>query len=488
MPTEIDEDVIEAEIDTEDDNDNEEMDDADVHAIPAVKVEVDDDEGDDDDDVMEEEDAVVAVDLEMEVDDDDDVPNDDDDDVGNDDDEEVVAAVVVAEEDDDVDDDDDVDSIAVEPAAVVETPKRNASPSKSSTTPAPTNASSRQQNSLTNDSKMIANNQKNRPNADTYNGDAKATVVDKVDEIMKSLPAKKVVAARDARAMLRDTVSSLPLSIADTQLRSFGQLFITTMPSIPSSSKLPTTPNPQVAMLSKNPFHTATALYPVGFSCDRYEQSPVHGRILKMRCAILDGRSIKANQKLGGFPVQNDLPDGPVFRIMWGRGIDEDTITIPTTSTVNNETVEYSFDPFMQSKPIVSTGSTENDKVLVDAIKATKRSSIIPKVGMRVKVVGDKDTYFSGTITTLKEETPAATTTASVANGKKKKKRYQVKIHYDDGITEEMTFPDPDIELMLPGKEIEKFEIFNFVVKRSMGMTYHSLDLYSYHYVCRNRN
>lgn len=453
MPTEIDEDIIiEAEIDTDDDgDDDEDIDDADVNAIPAVNAEVDDNGGDD-----EEEEAVVAVDVEMEVDGDEDDHKDGDDE-DDDDDDEVLAAVVVAEDDDDVDE--DSNSVAVEPAAaiatVAETPKRKPTPVKSSTSPKrkpashsskqpPTNASLKQ-NHTSNETKKVVSNKKKRPNAGTSNGDVTATVVDKVDEIMKSLPAKKLVAARDARAMLRDTVSSLPLSIADIQVRSFGQICIQSMPSIPSSK-----PNPQVALLSNNPFHTATALYPVGFSCDRYEQSPVHGRILKMRCTILDGRSIKANQKLGGFPVQNDLPDGPVFRIMWGRGIDEDSITMPSVNhKINSSVVEYTFDPYTQSKPIVSTGSTKNDELIVHAIKTTKRSTIAPKVGMRVKVLCDKDTSFPGTIITVNESKPV------IANGKKKRKRYQVKIHYDDGITEEMTFPDPDIELLLPGTENE---------------------------------
>jgi hypothetical protein len=456
MPTEIDEDVIEAEIDVdEDSNGDDDIDGVDVSAIPAAHAEVEDHESDDE----AEEEAIVAVDVEMEVDDDDnDSKEREDDDEG----EEVLAAVVVAEDDDDNDDVDvDSNSVAAEPAAAIAavavTPKRKASsPAKPSPSPKrkstsnssnnkqpPTNASS-QQNAATMDTKKVVNIKKKRPNTGTANGESKATVVDKVDEIMKTLPTKKVVAARDARAMLRDTVSSLPLSIAEFQVRSFGQLCIQSMPLILPSK--PTTPNPQGALLSKNPFHTATALYPVGFSCDRYEQSPVHGRILKMRCTILDGRSVKANQKLGGFPVQNDLPDGPLFRIMWGRGIDEDSITTATTSTMDHKTMEYTFDPFMQSKPIVSTGSTSNDKLIMDAIKTTKRSSIIPKVGMRVKVLADKDVYFPGTITTVNEVEP------TVTNGKKKRKRYQVKIQYDDGIHEEMTFPDPDIDLLLPGK------------------------------------
>ena len=470
MPTEIDEDVIEAEIDTdEDDEGDDDIDDIDVNAVTAVNADIDDDEEEE-----EEEEVVVAEDVEMEVDDEN-VEKDGD----EDDDEEVLAAVVVADDDDDDDDQGDVDinSVAVESAAVVatvaETPKRRAStPAKSSTSPKrkpashankqpPANAPSKQ-HGTTNATKKVVNNNKKRPNSGTANGEAKATVVKQVDEIMKSLPAKKVVAARDARAMLRDTASSLPLSIADIQVRSFGQLCIQSMPVIASSK--PSPPNPQLALLSNHPFHTATTLYPVGFSCDRYELSPVHGRILKMRCTILDGRSIKANQKSGGFPVQNDLPDGPVFRIMWGRGVDDDSITTTmpaVNSKTNNMKVEYTFDPYTQSKPIVSTGSTKNDALIVDAIKSTKRLTIAPKVGMRVKVLCDKDIYFPGTITTVNESKPVMT------NGKKKRKRYQVKIHYDDGITEEMTFPDPDIELLIPGISLDLF----FFVSKTDSLT-----------------
>lgn len=469
MPTEIDDDVVEAEIETDDDGDEEDMDDDDdddLKAIPAVNAVVEENEDDDLDDEDEEE-AVIAEDVEMDVDDDDD---DDDDKDADEDDEEVLAAVVVAEDDDDDDDDEnaDSDSVIVEPAAAVatvaETLKRTTNaPTKLSTSPKrkPVSNSSKQspnnvspkQNVATNDTKKAVNNKKKRPNAVTSNGTAKSAVADKVDEFMKSLPAKKVVAARDARAMLHGTVSSLPLSIGDIHIRSFGKLCIQAMPSTSSPSK-PSTPGPQVAMLlAKNPFHTATALYPIGFSCDRYELSPVYGRILKMRCTILDGRSIKASQKLGGFPVQNDLPDGPVFRIMWGRGIDEDSTTGTSTPSLYPKTgidkIEYSFDPYTQSKPIVSTGSTKHDALIMDAVKATKRTSIIPKVGMRVKVLCDKDIFFPGTITTVNESIPV------VSNGKKKRKRYNVTIHYDDGIKEEMTFPDPDIELLLPGKELK---------------------------------
>jgi F/Y-rich N-terminus len=234
-------------------------------------------------------------------------------------------------------------------------------------------------------------------------------------------------------------------------------LCIQSMPS--TSSSKPSTLGPQVAILAKNPFHTSTALYPIGFSCDRYELSPVHGRIMKMRCTILDGRSIKASQKLGGFPVQSDLPDGPVFRIMWGRGVDEDSVAATSTPDFNpktsNDKVEYSFDPYTQSKPIVATGSTKHDALIMDAVKATKRASVIPKVGMRVKVLCDKDIFFPGTITSVNESNPV------VANGKKKRKRYHITINYDDGIKEDMTFPDPDIELLLPGKELNAAHILH---------------------------
>jgi hypothetical protein len=228
--------------------------------------------------------------------------------------------------------------------------------------------------------------------------------------------------------MLQETVPTLPVPVAETQVRSFGRLCLQ---SIPSS-----TPKLVQDKDKSSKFNTMSALYPIGFSCDRYEFSPVHGRILKMRCCILDGKSVKASQKQGGFSVQTALPDGPIFRIMWGRGVDEDAA---------DERIDYPFDPHTHSPPLVMTGSNQSDALLKEAVKS-KRAKILPDEGMRVKVRFDKEQYFTGVITEVSE--PQSVTTSK---GKKKRKQVDVTVQYDDGAIEKLTYPDPDLFLMMPG-------------------------------------
>jgi hypothetical protein len=105
-----------------------------------------------------------------------------------------------------------------------------------------------------------------------------------------------VMAAATAQEMLLQTVPCLPVQpvqINDTHvIRSFGQLHV----------------EPRGAGSGGDGpiFSTAHALYPVGFSCDRFEFIPVHGRVLKMRCSIIDGGRL---QREGV-----DVPD-PTFRV-----------------------------------------------------------------------------------------------------------------------------------------------------------------------------
>jgi hypothetical protein len=434
MPTEIDEHGSKAQVDANDavvqaDDIAEETEvRAEVH-IPN--------ENDDDDD-----EAVIAEDVEM---DDADV---DDDDKDDDDQEEVLAAVVVEDDDDDVNG--NVDSIVAEDiveaepvVAVINTPKRKVkSPAKAisaTSNRSKSNSTNKQpttkQSTSSTDTRKAVNKKNRQSGTVNSNPNGKPASIAPVDEIYKSLPARKVTAARDARSMLRETVTSLPVSIGEAQVRSFGQLCIQSMPSsaVPKASN-----EQQVPLTLQNPYHTFTSLYPIGFSCDRYELSPVHGRMLKIRCSILDGQAVKATQKLNGFAIQSELPDGPVFRIMWGRGIDEDL-------TGKNDSLEHPFEIYAHSTPIVSTGSVKNDALISNAVKSTRRSSIVPKIGMRVKVSCDKDHYFTGTIATVGEPKLVVT------NGKKKRKRYDIIVHYDDGLKEEMLFPDPDLELISPG-------------------------------------
>jgi hypothetical protein len=210
-------------------------------------------------------------------------------------------------------------------------------------------------------------------------------------------------AANAAREMLLETVQRLPVQMSENFIvRSFGQL--------------------HVERASHNKFATSNALYPEGFCCDRYEFSPVHGRVIKMRCAILDGKRTTLQY------------DGPIFRVMWGQGIDEDV-----------DKVEYPYDPYANSAPI---SSSENDDVVAIPAApggASNNEMLLPTKGMRVKVRFEKDRSYYGTILTVDKKTEPE------GKKKRKKKNVDIVIQYDDGSTEEAIFPDPDITLVMPG-------------------------------------
>lgn len=244
----------------------------------------------------------------------------------------------------------------------------------------------------------------------------------KGDKVLNKISSKRLDVAAQARDLLVKSVPRLPLAIGnDTYVRSFGNLYV------------------EPATTTRSKFSSANALYPVGFSCDRYEFSPAHGRILKLRCSILDGRKMKETQRFMGIPFPaNHLPDGPVFRIMWGPGIDEDV-----------EDVEYPYDPYSMSAPL--TAEDEVDAVAIPTTANGTRNAIIPKEGMRVSVKFDQDESYSGTILKVNTSESNNNATSSAAN-KKKRKQVEIQIKYDDGAFETANFPDPDISLQMPGK------------------------------------
>jgi F/Y-rich N-terminus len=235
------------------------------------------------------------------------------------------------------------------------------------------------------------------------------------DNVYELIQPQRVEAALDARATLEETVQSLPVTlpgpVTETQVRSFGRLCIKG---------------------SNDEFNSTSALYPVGFSCDRFDFSPVHGRIIKLRCSILSGRSVKKSQRKGGFPV-SDIPDGPIFRIVWGQGVDDE------------EDCDYPFNPANSAPPIVATGFSQTDSA-IEEVMTTTPAHILPEVGMKVKVRFEKNQFFGGVITSVGElPAPGAKT-------KRKRKQVDVTIQYDDGSTESFLFPDPDLSLELPGQ------------------------------------
>lgn len=218
-------------------------------------------------------------------------------------------------------------------------------------------------------------------------------------ERSNGISGARLMAAEAARDILNAAVPKLPVAMNENYVvRNFGQLVINQKGS--------------------NAFATPTSLYPVGFSCDRFEFSPVHGRLLKLRCTIIDGRRTNLNYA------------GPIFRVMWGPGVDEAV-----------DKVEYPYDPYVNSAPI---SSSENDVVAIPTTSGKSQRPCMPSRGMRVKVRFDDNKYYFGTID--KVEAPKE-------DGKKKRKRnHDIRIRYDDGSTEKLEFPDPDVSLVMPGK------------------------------------
>lgn len=206
-------------------------------------------------------------------------------------------------------------------------------------------------------------------------------------------------AAEDARVALADIAGTLPFPVGESVIRSFGRLLVE-----PRSGS------------QKNMYATTASLYPIGFSCDRFEFSPVHGRTLKLRCSILDGKQVQKKIAGGGFPPNGHssvtLTDGPIFRITWGRGVDED---------VDSE-VEYAYDPFVDSPAIVSDDASS---VLPPSVKPVSEN-------MRVRVRFSDDESFLGHV-------------EKVLSSKR------IVVRYDDGSREEMVYPDPDLSIASPG-------------------------------------
>jgi hypothetical protein len=203
-------------------------------------------------------------------------------------------------------------------------------------------------------------------------------------------------AAAEARAMLHHTLSRLPSVVGE------GSHVIRSMGKIRTDD----------ARYS-NQHH----IYPVGFSCDRYEFSPVHGRILKLRCTILDGATVRAKQKEMGLEVT--VSEGPLFRIMWGPGIDDET----------DSPSEYSYDMDRYSEPITKA-----------SYLAFNKRNLTPMEGMRVRVKYEGDQYYAGTIVSVEENEDGTT---------------EISVQYDDGSTEQAEYPDPDITLIPPGEHFK---------------------------------
>lgn len=392
--------------------------------VEAVVAEDDTDDDNDDDEAA----AAPAVEVvAAEADEDNDSRgnrNDDDDDNNDDDDEEddvVVAATVLPEEDEG----DDDDEAAAEVAAVAEAPSKpklpppppppaKKTPPSKKKKPAPKKKTPESSTSGTTkkDGKGTSTagaakkkKKKASPAAGNKASSSSAAVSSAVTEVWPVNP-KRVDLARDARDHLHEMVQYLPLVLAETQVRSLGRL--------------------KLSRQRSTPFCTTAALYPIGFSCDRYEFSPIHGRLMQLRCTILDAAQVRQLQKDKHVPSDRMWPkaDGPIFRVMWGLGVEED-------KWADRTQIPFQAEPPLGGPPV-------------------KRPPMRPVVEQRVRVRFERREYHPGTIT--------AVTTAG--------KSFKISIQYDDGSSEkDAPFPDPDITLVTPGTFL--FCFFVLVDQRS---------------------
>jgi hypothetical protein len=189
---------------------------------------------------------------------------------------------------------------------------------------------------------------------------------------------------------------------------------------------------------AKTLFSNSTALFPVGFSCDRYEFSPLHGRILKLRCEILDGGKIERAFEESTSETSEKYK-GPYFRITWGQGIDE-----------LDDGKPFPFDLYTASAPIGNDVDTVAVPMGLDV-------PIIPEAGMRVKVRFQESLWSRGVIKKVikkngEQEPPKEKKRGGKGISKTRNKDlFLLSIIYDDGMKEDIAFPDPDVMLISPG-------------------------------------
>jgi len=173
-----------------------------------------------------------------------------------------------------------------------------------------------------------------------------------------------------------------------------------------------------------------TSIHPIGFSCTRFEYSPVHGRVIRIRCDVLPG---------------------PTFAISWGRGVDEEPVV-----------QMRSFDPFPSADDPINILRAKKDATSdMNCISndsngmyiGSKGNILPPCVGMSVKVRFDNDWWYGGTVSgvdEISEEEGENEESAGEEDVKNKntgsKRTWALSITYDDGAVEDdILYPSKDV-------------------------------------------
>mmetsp|Transcript_15582 Transcript_15582/g.35061 ORF Transcript_15582/g.35061 Transcript_15582/m.35061 type:complete len:790 (-) Transcript_15582:5189-7558(-) len=150
-------------------------------------------------------------------------------------------------------------------------------------------------------------------------------------------------------------------------------------------------------------------IWPIGFCTTRHEFSPVHGRIIKIRCDIIEGEE---DEEIG--------KKNPIFRIRWGKRIEEEK-DVPVRTFFSSSDREYHAASHM-SRDVLSPPTEEEYENQPEK----------PVVGMRARVRFDKKYWYGGTIKSTSVNEKGCTL---------------LKIEYDDEFLEEIQFPDMDVML-----------------------------------------
>lgn len=258
---------------------------------------------------------------------------------------------------------------------------------------------------------------------------------------------RKIKAAQEAREFLKDSVPQIPISIQGILVRKMGVIYV----DPPDVAKVEAGGVKAIGLqVKEEKYSNARALHPVGYSADWFVHSPVHNRAIQCRCDILRGMS------------------GPLFRVRWGKGLDQTDAASAVTSLVNAPNGANLIGPFEIDKatPVLLGDSFQS------LSKKKKPSNHYfdnhdghgnwrkPEIGMRIRVKfeGDEAGWYEGTVVgVILNKSPNSSSEGS-------KTSFTLQIEYDNGEVEEETYPGEGIRLFTDeGKLIILFLIFSII-------------------------
>ena len=127
----------------------------------------------------------------------------------------------------------------------------------------------------------------------------------KMSQYAASVPTAKMDAAISSRSFLSSNVEILPFPVSENiVVRSFGRIKVERdairAGDAGASGKKKKSKSPKddkdgdgTSSRVEPLYSSAASIHPVGFSCDRFEFSPIHGRMIRLRCDILDGAKVQ---------------------------------------------------------------------------------------------------------------------------------------------------------------------------------------------------